>query len=112
MHTKVVVRGEEPYADFSVLTPFGRRMQKQLRIRIWLPQQDGSYKLVDVPGPPDYNAWFACWKVYRAALHMLRYALPGPNAGGATVIRVVDPASLEGYQENLRTLCQEFPECN
>jgi hypothetical protein len=54
LYDKVVIRGEEPYADFSVLTPFGRRVQKLSRMRSWLLQQDGSYRPIDVPGPPTF----------------------------------------------------------
>eukprot|EP00971_Amphidinium_carterae_P172524 3419997-Amphidinium_carterae.1 len=44
LHQRVVVFGLEPYADFSLLTPYGRRIAKELRHRSWLPQEDGSYK--------------------------------------------------------------------
>ena len=33
LHQRVVVLGMEPYADFSLLTPYGRRMAKALRHR-------------------------------------------------------------------------------
>ena len=39
MHTKVVVLKLEPYADFSILTPHGRRMAKNLRHRSWILKQ-------------------------------------------------------------------------
>ena len=73
LHDKVVVRGEEPYADFAILTPFGRRVQRGLKLRSWLLQPDGSYAAHDVPGPPTYEAWLACFKVYKAALLCLTY---------------------------------------
>ena len=66
MIAKVLRRHVAPYADFSVLTPFGRRAQKQSKARNYLLQQDGTWKTVEIPGPPTFHAWQACWKVYRS----------------------------------------------
>lgn len=101
LYDKVVIRGEEPYADFSVLTPFGRRVQKLLRMRSWLLQQDGSYRPIDVPGPPTFEAWYACFRVYRAVLLMLQYA------SGKVIVK---PASIEAYLEAFRKLASLHPE--
>lgn len=111
MADKVIARDEEPYADFSVLTPFGRRMQKTLRLRSWLLQQDGSYRPIDVPGPPSYEAWFACWKVYKSILYMLRYGAPEAGQARDACVPVVTPAALEEYLEHFRQLASDFPEC-
>lgn len=107
LHARVVVRGEAPYADFSVLTPFGRRVQKQMKARVWMLQKDGSWKAADIPGPPTYETWAACWKVFRAALFMLRYPVP-PN--GTEAPKVVTSACLEEYFEKVSKLHGEFPE--
>eukprot|EP00971_Amphidinium_carterae_P010313 203848-Amphidinium_carterae.1 len=45
LNGRVVVFGLEPYADFSILTPFGRRVAKLLRHRSWVQQEDGTFKL-------------------------------------------------------------------
>lgn len=71
MRAKVLVRLEAPYADFSVLTPYGRRMQKQATARNFLLQQDGSWKSVEIQGHPTFQAWCACWKIYKTVLLML-----------------------------------------
>eukprot|EP00971_Amphidinium_carterae_P085851 1698266-Amphidinium_carterae.1 len=42
----------EPYADFSLFTPFGHRAAKTLRLRSWIPQGDGAYKPADIPCSP------------------------------------------------------------
>ena len=62
------LQDEEPYADFAVLTPFGRRMQLLMKLGNWIRQSDGTFKAIDAPGPPDFE-WFACFTVYRANLH-------------------------------------------
>ena len=67
MRDRTITRQEAPYADFSILTPFGKTMQRQLKTRSWVFQQDGSFRALDVPGPPSLEAWKSCWKVYRSA---------------------------------------------
>eukprot|EP00438_Fugacium_kawagutii_P001964 Skav210032 [mRNA] locus=scaffold706:72092:73324:+ [translate_table: standard] len=107
MRDRIVTRGESPYADFSILTPYGRTMQKQLKARSWILQQDGTFKALEVPGPPSFEAWQACWKVFRSILFMLRY--PPPAAGGAP-LRVVTQACLEEYFEKISKLNLDHPE--
>ena len=101
MYTRVVLLGSEPYADFSVLTPFGRRMAKQLRHRSWLPQEDGSYIPVQVPGPPSLTAWEACFCVYEVILLMLRF-----QSGQ----EVVTPIALETYGQHFKKLARTHTE--
>lgn len=121
MEDKIVLRDESPYADFSILTPFGRRMQKIMKAKSFAFQPDGSWRASEVPGPPSLQAWQACFRVYRAILFMLRYpgsvSPAGGAAGGATsgimTARpvVVQPHFLERYFEAFKDLCLEFPEC-
>eukprot|EP00435_Cladocopium_sp_Y103_P074369 s203_g48.t1 len=106
LRDRIVKRGERPYADFSILTPYGRTMQKQLKTRSWVMQQDGSFRALDVPGPPSFDAWAACWKVFRAILYMLRY----PAAVGGNPLRVVTQACLEEYFERVAKLNNDYPE--
>jgi len=120
MEEKVVVRDEAPYADFSILTPFGRRMQKTMKMKSFAFQPDGTWKTAEIPGPPNLQAWQACFKVYRAVLFMLRYpagtttAAPAATGSVGLVTRaplVVQPHSLEQYFEAFMELCLEYPEC-
>ena len=106
LRDRIVKRGESPYADFSILTPYGRTMQKQLKTRSWVLQQDGTFKALDVPGPPSFEAWQSCWKVFRAILFMLRY----PAGTGGTPLRVVTQACLEEYFERVAKLNVDYPE--
>eukprot|EP00913_Durusdinium_trenchii_P033134 g31021.t2 len=95
------------FARSPILTPFGRTMQKQLKTRSWLLQQDGTFKALDIPGPPSFDAWKACWKVFRAILFMLRYP---PAVAGADHLRVITSACLEEYYDRISKLNQDFPE--
>ena len=106
MHSRVVILGLDPYGDFSILTPHGRRMAKLLRHRAWLPQEDGSYRPVDVPGPESFDTWETCWKVYEVILLMLRFT----DATGAKTM-VATPSALEMYYEYFAQLSKEHPQC-
>ena len=92
---------------FSVLTPFGRRLQKQMKARSWVLQSDGTFKGLDIPGPPSFDAWAARWKVYRSALFVLRYP---PDAPGQNPKQVVTAAALKEYSDRISKLIAEFPE--
>ena len=48
LRDRVVTRRECPYADFSILTPHGRTMQRQMKARSWVLQQDGTFKSLDL----------------------------------------------------------------
>jgi hypothetical protein len=119
MEDKVVMRDESPYVDFSILTPFGRRIQRAMKTKSYSFQPDGTWKAADIPGPPQFQAWQACFRVYRAVLFMLRYNATAAPAGGAPVSAtrgmvtrrplVVQLHSLERYFEAFKELCQEFP---
>ena len=110
LQLRVIGRGGTPYADFAVLTPCGRRLQAALRARAWLLQTDGSYKAVIVPGPPDFTAWAACWRVYKAALLCLRYPVGETSTRRGNERLVVTVSALDEYFEAFRALCQELPE--
>ena len=95
-HVRSVELGLELYADFSLLTPFGRRLAKALRHRSWMLQEDGTYRPVDVPGPDSFTTWEACWKVYDIILLMLRFTATGAD-NTITKQPVVTPIALEAY---------------
>ena len=44
-----------------------------MRLKNWVLKEDGTYRAMDVPGLPNFEAWLSCWKVYRAILYMLRH---------------------------------------
>ena len=102
LQLRVIGRGGTPYADFAVLTPCGRRLQAALRASAWLLQTDGSYKAVVVPGSPDFTAWAACWRVYKAALLCLKYPVGETSTRRGTERLVVTVSALDEYFEAFR----------
>ena len=106
LRDKIVKRGEAPYADFSIFTPYGRRVQRQMRTRSYVFQPDGSFKATEVPGPSSFQAWTACWRVFKAALYMIRH----PSTGGQPEKMVVTAAVMEEYFDHISKLNEEFPE--
>ncbi|CAK0883204.1 unnamed protein product, partial [Prorocentrum cordatum] len=109
LHTRVVELKAEPYADFSLLTPYGRRMAKILRHRSWFLQEDGSYKAMEVPGPASFEVWEKCFDVYEVILLMLRFP-PAAEGDGRPEV-VVTPIAIDAYREAFKQLCKEHPEC-
>ena len=63
---------------------------------------DGSYKAVIVPGPPDFTAWPACWRVYKAALLCLRYPVGETSTCRGNERLVVTVSALDEYFEAFR----------
>ena len=105
MHTRVVDMGCSPYADFAVFTPFHMRFLKAYKFMNHILQPDGTYKPVEVPGPPNFDAWEASWKVFAntlLGLEVEHLSIKYP---------VVSQAALEEYHDRFRDLVVEYPTC-
>ena len=108
----------ETYADFSILTPHGRRTVKNFRHWSWIPQAYGTYQPVKVPGPESLMTWEACFAVWevimltdrnletsmREPISMLRYP---PDKEGDQPPQVLTPIAIETYLEAFGHLCKE-----
>ena len=81
-----------PYADFAVFGPYGLRMLRRLVFVSWFFDGE-NWKHRELPGPPDYNAWHRCWKVYRCALLLLKQ---------------VSIARLDEYGEFIRSMHERY----
>ena len=89
LHTRVIVHGLEPYADYSVLTPNGRRMAKRLKYNNWVPQPDGSYQHVEVPGPSSFELWEKCHAVWEVIMLMLTFPPKAPEEESTPVFSLI-----------------------
>jgi hypothetical protein len=85
--------GKSPYTDFAVFGPFGRRYAKLRKFEAQVFVH-GELTTKILRGPAGYESWRACWRVFRAAMIMI---------GAAS------PASLDAYEEGIRTLTVLFP---
>ena len=88
-----------------MFTPYNMRFLKALKFRNFVLQPDGTFKSIEVPGPPNYEAWYASWRVYENVLLMLRVE----DAQGNQVM-LVSPSALEMYREAFRELVITYSE--
>lgn len=79
-----------------------------MRAKGFLLQDDGSWKQTEVAGPPSFQAWSACWDVYRTILLMLRH---NPATPGGDRKPVITWAALDEYFRTIATLNRQNPEC-
>ena len=104
LRVRVLEHQDTPYADFALFTPYNLRFLKALKFKSYVLEPDGTFRMVEVPGPPNWDAWYASWRVFANVLLMLTV-----NAGGM-VLPIVTPAALEEYLEQFRSLCSSLPE--
>ena len=108
LHNKVVIQGCASYADFSVLMPFGRLMAKQMKSKGFFLQEDGTWRQQEVLGPPTFEAWEACWAIYKTMVLTLQYP---PSAACGSKSDVMTWAALEEYHFRIQRLFKTYPEC-
>ena len=93
-----------PYADFALFVGFQHRFAKSLKFKNHLLQPDGSFRTVEVPGPPNYDAWLASWSVFENALLMFEVK---DSAGDR--IPMVTQSALDLYRDRFRDLVVRYP---
>eukprot|EP00435_Cladocopium_sp_Y103_P037004 s2894_g9.t1 len=93
---RTLVNKQAPYVDFGIWVPFGRRMAKAQKAKVYTPLGDGTFLYQDVPGPASFQAWASSWKVFRCACVMLG---------------VVSIAALENYYRHIEKLVTQYPQC-
>ena len=93
-----------PYADFALFVGFQHCFAKSLKFKNHLLQPDGSFRTVEVPGPPNYDAWLASWSVFENALLMFEVK----DAAGDR-IPMVTQSALDLYRDRFRDLVVRYP---
>ncbi|CAE7473778.1 unnamed protein product, partial [Symbiodinium sp. CCMP2456] len=68
--------GLAPYADFALFVNFQSRFSRALKFLNHVLQPDGTFRAVEVPGPPSFDVWLASWQVFANTLLMLRVEDP------------------------------------
>eukprot|EP00435_Cladocopium_sp_Y103_P041545 s2560_g11.t1 len=104
MRVRVLELGLQPYADFAIFVNFQGRFSKSLKFLNHVLQPDGTFKAVEVPGPPNFDAWSQSWKVYVNTLLTLEVEV------NMVKVPVVSPAATEEYHDMFRDLVKNYPE--
>eukprot|EP00971_Amphidinium_carterae_P348659 6490615-Amphidinium_carterae.1 len=90
--------GSLPYADFAVFGPHGDRLARKLRFANYtMNPVDGVWTRTELPGPPDFQTWWKCFRTYKTLLLLLD---------------LVDIEPIDNYGEKVRDLHDTFgPPC-
>ena len=105
MRVRVLELGLAPYADFGIFVNYQGRFSRTLKFLNHVLQPDGTFRAVEVAGPPNYDSWLSSWRVYENTLLMLEHTVaPG------TTEAVVTVAALEEYKDAFRDLTVHYPE--
>ena len=105
--------GTIPYADFSIWGPHQVRMLKKLTFMAMVLGPDGRMKKTELRGPPDYDAWWQSWRVYRTAMILFESVSPEVLDNYAELIRKYSKAYTEQtwfilYQADVRMRQEQF----
>jgi hypothetical protein len=95
---QLIISGAVPYADFAIFGPFGRRLLRKLTLMAYhYNAPEGTWKRVELPGPPDFESWWKSWLVLKCTLLLL----------GS-----VKPERLDLYGEHIRSFITTYgPTC-
>jgi hypothetical protein len=78
-----------PYANFAYFGPHGKRLLEKLTFLSFVLLPSGQWQRQELEGPPSYDTWWSCWRVYRACMLLLEAA---------------DAENLDNYAEHIRSL--------
>ena len=104
MRVRVLDLELAPYADFAIFVNFQGRFSRTLKFLNHILQPDGTFRAVEVAGPPSYDAWLSSWRVYENTLLTLEHQV------GTSRTPVVTVSALEEYKDAFRDLTVLYPE--
>ena len=104
MKVRVLQLDMAPYADFGIFVSHQRRFSKTLKFLNHLLQPDGTFRAVEVPGPPSYDDWESSWQVFANTLLTLEVGT-GPDA-----LPVASLSALDEYKDAFRDLVRNYGE--
>ena len=67
-------------------------------------QPDGTFRAVEVPGPPSFDAWLASWRVFENTILVFTVDV------GGVPLPMVTPSALEEYKDAFRDLVMSYSE--
>lgn len=106
MKVRVVDLRLAPYADFALFVNYQSRFAKSLKFTNHILQPDGSFRSMEVPGPPNFDAWLSSWNVFENTLLMLTVPIGTPPERKA----IVTQAALDLYRDCFRDLVGQCPQ--
>jgi len=68
--------GSPPYVDLAVWGPYGRRLQKRLKMTGLIMGANGKLEQQQLYGPPNVDEWVAGWTVFKTGSIMLGHMTP------------------------------------
>jgi hypothetical protein len=90
---QVLQAGRIPYAHFGYFGPHGKRLLEKLVLLAFVLLPTGYWQKQELDGPPSFDSWWNCWRVYRAAMLLLDAA---------------DSETLDNYAELVRSLALRY----
>ena len=93
LHRKIFEHKAAPYADFGIFVPYGRKQLRSSKFKALTLTAQG-YAMKEIPGPANYLAWRASFRVFKTAMIMMD---------------VVSVANLMGYEAFIERLAQTYP---
>ena len=84
-----------PYACFSLFGPHGRRMLQKLVSCAWAFLPNGTWQRRELPGPPNFEHWWASFRVLRVVYLLLD---------------ITDAETIDNYGELLRSFANTYGE--
>eukprot|EP00435_Cladocopium_sp_Y103_P016613 s3999_g4.t1 len=94
----------EPSADQIAAMKARGRFSKALKFLNHVLQPDGTFKAVEVSGPPNFDAWTLSWKVYVNTLLTLEVVV------GTKKVSIASLSAMEEYHDMFRDLVKNYPE--
>ena len=104
MKVRVLQLDMAPYADFGIFVSHQRRFSKTLKFLNHLLQPDGTFRAVEVPGPPSYDDWESSWQVFSNTLLTLEVQV------GQDSLPLVSLSALDEYKDAFRDLVRNYGE--
>ena len=104
MKVRVLDLEMAPYADFGLFVNHQQRFARTLKFMSHQLQPDGTWRSVEIHGPPNFDTWLASWRVYENVLLMLTKPV------GGSLQPIITQAALDDYRESFRDLVVNYPE--
>ena len=84
------------FADFGVWVPFWTRLANKRRFMDRIIDESGTFRVVEILGPPNFDSWEACFQTFITSCIMFE---------------LVDHGVLLRYVKQIRNYVRQYPRC-